>query len=160
MLGFPLTTEFDQSASHFIKRPYLAHQIELPEMIWINKILIYFGREWGKWVLPHGLIWFGVNQSISYRLLHFSAVSFNITVIRMQGWKNNWILIISINNTDMCRNTKKSTLKSYLIFNQDFLLHHFIKWFVRNGLVNYFAIHPVRREWSLPLNVIVQTTDN
>lgn len=62
MLGFPLTTEFDQSASHFIKRPYLAHQIELPEMIWINKILIYFGREWGKWVLPHGLIWFSPNQ--------------------------------------------------------------------------------------------------
>lgn len=60
----------------------------------------------------------------------------------------------------MCRNTKKSTLKSYLIFNQDYLLHHFIKWFVRNGLVNHFAIHPVRREWSLPLNVIVQTTDN
>lgn len=61
----------------------------------------------------------------------------------------------------MCRNTKKSTLKSYIIFNQDYLLHHFIKWFVRNRLVNYFAIlHPVRREWSLPLNVPGNRTDN
>lgn len=44
------------------KKAVLSTPNRTPEMIWINKILIYFGREWGKWVLPHGLIWFSPNQ--------------------------------------------------------------------------------------------------